>query len=294
METPTTDVAGLMLVDKPAGVTSHDVVAVVRRAAGGARAGHAGTLDPFATGLLVLLLGRATRLMSYLDGEPKVYDATIRFGAETETDDATGTVTREAQPPGAAAVDDGIRRLSGALDQVPPAYSAKKIAGVRAYDAARRGEALELAPAPVVVREWTIHSRSERELDARITCSGGTYIRALARDLGRYSGSAAHLTRLRRVASGPYTVAEAVTVEQLRAGELPVRPLRDIVASLPARVVNAADRQAVARGRAVAAEAGAPGERVALLDDEQTLIAVAERVGVEGALLQPRVVLADA
>ncbi|MFI5228913.1 MAG: tRNA pseudouridine(55) synthase TruB [Gemmatimonadales bacterium] len=294
MGTPPADVAGLMLVDKPAGVTSHDVVAAVRRAAGGVRTGHAGTLDPFATGLLVLLLGRATRLMPYLDGEPKVYDATICFGAETETDDATGAVTREAQPPEAAAIDEGIRRLTGAFQQVPPAYSAKKIAGVRAYDAARRGEGLDLAPTPVVVHVWKIRSRSAYELDARITCSGGTYIRALARDLGRRTGSAAHLTRLRRIASGPYTVAEAVTVDQVRSGELPLRPPRDIVASLPAHVVNAADHLAVSRGRAVTAEAGPIGERVALLDDEQMLIAVAERVGAEGALLQPRVVLADA
>ena len=295
METPTTDVSGLMLVDKPAGVTSHDVVATVRRAAGGARAGHAGTLDPFATGLLVLLLGRATRLVSYLDGEPKVYETTIRFGAETDTDDATGSVTREAPLPERAAIDAAILRLTGEFDQQPPAYSAKKVAGVRSYAAARRGDALDLAATPVVVREWTVLARRESDLTVRITCSGGTYIRALGRDLGRYTGSAAHLTELRRIASGPYSAAEAVSLDRLRGGELPIRPMREIVASLPAMAVDAEARASVVRGRAVAAGGpGRPGERVALLGDEETLIAVAERVGDDGQLLQPRVVLADA
>jgi tRNA pseudouridine55 synthase len=294
MGTPTTDVSGLMLVDKPAGVTSHDVVAIVRRAAGGARAGHAGTLDPFATGLLVLLLGRATRLVSYLNGEPKVYETTIRFGMETDTDDATGNVTRQAPLPDRDAIDAAIVRLTGAFDQQPPAYSAKKVAGVRAYAAARRGDALELAPTPVVVHEWTVLAHRASDITARITCSGGTYIRALGRDLGRFAGSAAHLVELRRVASGPYSVREAVSLDRLRAGELPIRPMREVVATLPAISVGADARASAVRGRTVAAgAAGRPGERVALLDDEQTLIAVAERVGEHGESLQPRVVLAD-
>ena len=296
MGTPTTtDVSGLMLVDKPAGVTSHDVVALVRRVAGGARAGHAGTLDPFATGLLVLLLGRATRLVSYLNGEPKVYEAIIRFGAETDTDDATGNVTREAPLPDRDAVDAAIVQLTGTFDQQPPAYSAKKVAGVRAYAAARRGDALDLAPAPVVVHDWTVLARQGSDLTARISCSGGTYIRALGRDLGRRAGSAAHLVELRRIASGPYAVGDALSLDRLRAGELPIRPMREIVADLPAVSVGVEARASAARGRAVAADApGRPGERVALLDDEQTLIAVAERVGDRGDSLQPRVVLADA
>jgi tRNA pseudouridine55 synthase len=294
MGTPRTDVSGLMLVDKPAGVTSHDVVAMVRRAAGGARAGHAGTLDPFATGLLVLLLGRATRLVSYLDGEPKVYETSIRFGAETDTDDATGSVTRHAPLPEREAVDAAILRLTGEFDQQPPAYSAKKVGGVRSYAAARRGDALDLAPTPVVVRQWTVLARRESDLTVRITCSGGTYIRALGRELGRYTGSAAHLTELRRIASGPYSVADAVPLDRLRAGELPIRPMREIVATLPALAVDADARASVVRGRAIAAGGpGQAGERVALLGDEEMLIAVAERVGDDGQSLQPRVVLAD-
>lgn len=289
MGTPTTDVAGLMLVDKPAGITSHDVVAIARRAAGGARAGHTGTLDPFATGLLVILLGRGTRLIPYVDGEPKVYDATICFGAETDTDDSTGDVTREAPPPAPNVVEDSIMNLTGAIEQVPPSYSAKKKAGIRAYDAARRGTALDLAPSAVVVHRWEILNRSSCQLDVRITCSGGTYVRALARDLGRLTHSAAHLAQLRRLAVGRYRVDDAVTLDALRAGELSIRPLRDAIPSMPTQSLDSVERAGVSRGRAVPARV--PGEHVALVDNGRILVAVAERRGDD---LQPRVVLTDA
>src|SRR5690348_6684558 len=158
MGTLTTDVAGLLLVDKPAGITSHDVVSIVRRSVNTRRVGHAGTLDPFATGLLVVLVGRGTRLMPFVDGEPKVYDATIAFGAETDTDDATGETVREGPVPTATRIDNGIARLTGDIDQVPPSYSAKQVAGTRAYAAARRGKPIELAPARIVIHRWEILS----------------------------------------------------------------------------------------------------------------------------------------
>ncbi|HLV25243.1 MAG TPA: tRNA pseudouridine(55) synthase TruB, partial [Gemmatimonadales bacterium] len=204
--------ASLLLVDKPAGMTSHDVVAVARRTLRERRIGHHGTLDPFATGLLVLLVGRATRLAPWIEGEPKVYRATISFGSETDTHDLTGNVVREAPLPDAEAIDSAILGLQGRIMQLPPKFSAKKVGGVKAYEAARRGEELELAPVPVTIYEWDIESRSPGELVARITCSGGTYIRALARDLGVNSGSAAHLTGLRRLAAGPLAVTDSVTV----------------------------------------------------------------------------------
>ena len=182
----TTD--GLLLVDKPAGMTSHDVVSVARRAVGPSRVGHAGTLDPFATGLLVLLVGRGTRLIPYLDAEPKVYDATIRFGAETDTDDSTGRVMRESALPAPAAVDAALATMVGDLEQRPPAYSAKQVEGVRAYAAARRGRPLDLAPVTVRVHAWTVRERRDAELDVTVICGGGTYVRALARDLGRSRG----------------------------------------------------------------------------------------------------------
>lgn len=294
METPTTDTGGLLLVDKPPDLTSHDVVAIVRRVVGSQRVGHTGTLDPFATGLLVILVGRGTRLIPYIDGEPKVYDAVIRFGAETDTDDATGTVAREAEVPTDAAIADAVARLTGVIDQIPPSYSAKKVAGTRAYAAARRGAALELQPSRVTVHRWDVGQRVGADLTARITCSGGTYIRALARDLGRLSGSAAHLTALRRVRSGSFAVDEACTLDQLRAGEWTMRPLRDAIPSLPARRVDDLELVRVLHGNTIDArtdDAEVEGARVAIVDDEQTLVAVAERDGDE---LRPKLVLRDA
>lgn len=212
---------GMLLVDKPAGITSHDVVDIARRAFGERSIGHLGTLDPFATGLLVLLLGRATRLASFIDGEPKVYEATIQFGAETDTGDPTGDVIRSAAVPSQQTVVDSIASLTGDIHQVPPEFSAKKVLGAPAYRAARAGAAIVLAPTLVSVHEWRIVSQSDDELNVSITCGGGTYIRALARDLGRACGSAAHLTRLRRTRSGEFDVADAVSIDDLRATSPP-------------------------------------------------------------------------
>ena len=216
---------GLLLVDKPAGVTSHDMILAARRAYGERSIGHLGTLDPFATGLLVILIGRATRLSTFIDTEPKVYDATIRFGTETDTDDTTGVVTRSAPLPDARSVRDAVLDLTGELMQVPPAYSAKSSGGTRAYDAARQGAPLELPPAHVRVYGWTIQEQREDSLRAIITCGGGTYIRALARDLGRATGSAAHLASLRRTRCGPFDVADAASLEDLRNSPPPLRAL---------------------------------------------------------------------
>jgi tRNA pseudouridine55 synthase len=289
MVTPTRDGGGLLLVDKPAGMTSHDAVAIVRRAAKTRRVGHTGTLDPFATGLLVVLMGRGTRLIPYVDGEPKVYEATIRFGSETDTDDGTGEVVREAAPPSDQAISEAIGQLTGDIDQLPPAYSAKKVGGVRAYDAARKGTALTLAPARVSVHEWTLLERTATDLRVRVTCGGGTYIRALARDLGRLSDSAAHLTELRRVKSGPFDVKDAVTVDAIRAGSLRAQPLLAGVASLPAQRLESDELRRALHGNTISARV--EGSRVALLDDQETLIAVADRVGED---LHPALVLRDA
>lgn len=289
METRTTDASGLLLVDKPGGMTSHDVVAIVRRAAGTRRAGHTGTLDPFATGLLVVLVGRGTRLIPYIDGDPKVYEAVIGFGAESDTDDVTGRVTREAPPPSHDAVDTAISTLTGAIDQVPPDYSAKQVGGTRAYAAARRGAPLALEPVRVTVHSWDVLSRAPDELTVRVTCDGGTYIRALARDLGRLAGSAAHLTALRRTRSGRFSVTDAVTLDDLRGGELTLQPLRAAVPDMPAQRIDVAECGRVVHGNSVVARTDA--SRVALIDDEETLIAVAER---NGLALNPTLVLRDA
>jgi len=283
-------VSGLLLVDKPAGITSHDVVAIVRRVVGSQRVGHTGTLDPFATGLLVVLVGRGTRLIPYIDGEPKAYDATIRFGSETDTDDATGQTTRESDVPEDAAIEVVIAKLTGAIDQVPPSYSAKKVAGTRAYAAARRGIALDLEPSRIIVHRWELGSRAGADLAARVTCSGGTYIRALARDLGRLTNSAAHLAALRRVRSGCFVVDDAYTLEQLRAGDSKMQPLRDAIPSIPTRRLAEPELTRVLHGNAIVANGEPLASRVALIDDEKALVAVAEREGDE---LRPKLVLRD-
>ena len=223
---PRTSTEGLALVDKPAGMTSHDVVDVVRRVYGERSVGHMGTLDPFATGLLVMLVGRATRLANFINAEPKVYDAVIRFGSETDSDDSTGAVTRTAPLPDQSAVRGAIAALTGEIDQLPPAYSAKKMGGRRAYSAARAGEPLPLNTARVTVHEWRVRELSPKSVSATIVCSGGTYVRALARDLGRLAGSAAHLAELRRIRVGDFDVADALTLEDLNSSPLPLRQLR--------------------------------------------------------------------
>jgi tRNA pseudouridine55 synthase len=286
MRESTTD--GLLLVDKPAGMTSHDVVLVARRAFGESRIGHAGTLDPFATGLLVLVLGRATRLLPHLDGVPKEYEATIVLGSETDTDDAEGATVRTAEPPHDDAIAAAIERLTGPLDQVPPAYSAKRIGGQRAYEAARAGVELTLASASVHVFGWHGVQRDGDRLHAVISCGGGTYIRALARDLGRLTGSAAHLAALRRTRSGPFRVNVAASLEDIRSGSVALRPALDALPTVPHVILGAEDAERVLRGGTVAlTEEDAP--RAALVDGRSgALLAFAERSGTSW---QPRVVM---
>jgi tRNA pseudouridine55 synthase len=268
---------GILLVDKPAGYTSHDLVAIARGATRTRRIGHTGTLDPFATGLLVLLTGQATRLAQYVDGEPKIYETTIAFGSETDSDDLTGTVTRTAAPPAAAAIEDAISRLTGAIDQLPPDYSAKLSGGVRAYDAARKGTPLALQPVPVTVHRWTIVARDEAQLTARIECSGGTYIRSLGRDLGRLAGSAAHLTSLRRLASGRFDVANAVSLADLREGRYSILDMTEAIVSMPRQVLTPDELLRVSHGNPVTATVA--GERAALIASDGRLAAIATLVG---------------
>lgn len=280
---------GLLLVDKPPGVTSHDVVDVARRSLRTRRIGHAGTLDPFATGLLVLLVGHATRLLPYLSGEPKVYQATIAFGAETDTDDVTGSVTRTAALPDVSRVREAMHSLTGEIDQTPPAYSAKQVEGQRAYAAARRGESMALAPVRVVVHGWDVRELSSERLDTEITCGGGTYIRALARDLGRVSGTAAHVIGLRRTRSGPFDVASAVTVDALRAGAATPLPALAGVPDLCAVSLSATEVAHVRQGRTI--PASGDEHTAALVDTAGVLVAIAERAS---SSWQPRVVLPNA
>ena len=220
--------SGILLVDKPQGITSHDVVSRVRRAAGTRKVGHAGTLDPLATGLLVLGLNSSTRLLTFLVGLDKTYEATIRLGVATTTDDSEGetTATHDASAVADDAIDAGVRALSGPISQVPTTVSAIKVNGRRAYDLAREGVEVELKARDVTISEFSVHDRRDaevvdeagrtvtvRDLDVRVRCSSGTYVRALARDLGAGLGVGGHLTALRRTTVGPFDVADAAVLE---------------------------------------------------------------------------------
>ncbi|ATO14407.1 tRNA pseudouridine(55) synthase TruB [Micromonospora sp. WMMA2032] len=213
---------GLIVVDKPGGMTSHDVVARVRRLARTRRVGHGGTLDPMATGVLVIGVGRATRLLTYVIGAGKSYTATIRLGQSTVTDDAEGEVV--ASTPAGAVTDEAVRAalavLTGEIDQVPSAVSAIKIDGQRAYKRVRDGETVELPARRVTVSRLDVRAiRRDTpdvvDVDVDVTCSSGTYIRALARDAGVALGVGGHLTALRRTSVGAFTLAEAATLDQL-------------------------------------------------------------------------------
>ncbi|AVT37485.1 tRNA pseudouridine(55) synthase TruB [Plantactinospora sp. BB1] len=216
---------GLIVVDKPAGMTSHDVVARIRRLARTRRVGHGGTLDPMATGVLIIGVGRATRLLTYVIGAGKSYTATIRLGQSTVTDDAEGEVVGTADAAGVTeeAVRAAVLPLTGEIDQVPSAVSAIKIDGQRAYKRVRDGEAVELAARRVTVsrfdvlglRRDTVDGVAVLDVDVAVDCSSGTYIRALARDLGAALGVGGHLTALRRTAVGGFTLAEAATLPEL-------------------------------------------------------------------------------
>jgi tRNA pseudouridine55 synthase len=209
---------GVLPIDKPLGWTSFDVVAVARGALGAKRVGHGGTLDPLATGVLPLLVGTATKFADRLHTAPKVYAALVTFGNETATDDREGSPTREAPVPAlsAAAWDATLAPFRGPIAQVPPAFAAVKVDGRRAYARARSGETVELPARTVTIERLAIASWEPPGLRLLVVCSTGTYIRSLARDLGRAVGSAAHLGGLRRLAVGALTVDDALTVEALR------------------------------------------------------------------------------
>jgi len=209
---------GLLLVDKPAGPTSHDVVQAARRALRERRIGHTGTLDPAATGLLMLCVGKATRLQQYLLAWPKTYHGEIRLGFATTTYDAEGEALAEARqvpPLSAELLAELERRFAGELQQLPPPYSAKKAAGRKFYELARAGEDVPLEPKRVTVHSVRLAQTSEDRLSFEVSCSSGTYVRSLAHDLGEALGCGGHLARLRRVSIGPWSVDRAVPAEVL-------------------------------------------------------------------------------
>ena len=279
------DPEGLLLIDKPAGVTSHDVVDVVRRVLGTRKVGHSGTLDPMATGLLVLGVGRATRLLRFLGGLPKTYEGTARLGVETTTLDADGEVTADRP---VTSTEEDVHRAMAALVgdslQTPPAYSAVKVGGRKLYEAARKGEELKAAPRPIRVDAFDLLAMRGSDLDVRIVCSGGTYVRVLVADVGTVLGCGAHLTALRRTAIGELVVTEAVSPEA--AGE-PL-PLERAVAHLPRLELQPEEAIAASNGR-ILGPAGIAGPYAVFAPDGR-VIGVYED---DGAKARPQVILAS-
>ena len=282
---------GILVVAKPAGPTSHDVVALIRRLAATRRVGHGGTLDPFASGVLPIFLGHATRTVEYHLGDRKTYRATVCFGASSTTDDLEGELLPSAgSPPSREAVVAAMTGLTGPISQRPPAYSAIKVAGRRAYAMARAGEAVELEERRVTIHELTLASWDDAEPDrpvavVDVVCSAGTYVRALARDLGETVGNAAYLGALTRRASGPFTLDDAADLDALRAaaadgpaGLLPfLRPIDAGLEAFPTIALSVDEVAAVARGQFVRPAAGVPAgaERYRLVAPGGSLVAIA-------------------
>lgn len=246
---------GLLLVDKPSGMTSHDVVAVVRRIAGIRRVGHAGTLDPLATGLLVLSCGRATRLIEYLVGTDKTYEATIRLGQATDSYDSEGVVTATAPVNSTAEeVAATLARFVGQIEQRPPRFSAVKRDGRRAYKLARAGEEFELPTRPVTIHSLELLSFGSPELRLGISCSSGTYIRSLAHDIGQELGCGGHITALRRSTVGRFQIADSVPLNRLTAENIAdhLLPVDTAAAALPELTFDIDDAKRLMNGLKVA------------------------------------------
>lgn len=279
---------GLLIVDKPADWTSHDVVARCRRLCGTRKVGHAGTLDPMATGVLVLGVGRATRLLTFLVGCDKDYLATIRLGQCTMTDDAMGevTATRDAAGVTDHALRAAVTELTGDIDQVPSAVSAIKVRGERAYHRVRAGEDVELPARPVTVARFEILAARRvvmpeagmlLEVDVAVTVSSGTYVRALARDLGSALGVGGHLTALRRTRVGGFDLEHAVTLDELTAlapGPMPTLPLAEAAsAAFPVRQVSAQEARRISMGQPIDST-GIPVDPVAVVGPDGALVAM--------------------
>ena len=297
---------GILVIDKPADWTSHDVVAKLRGLLKTRRIGHTGTLDPFATGVLVMCVNRATRLVQYLTAEDKEYVATMRLGSATDTGDLTGTQVGEATDAShitAADIEAVLPRFRGVIQQTPPMYSAKKIGGQKLYELARRGETVERAAVTLEIKELEVCSPAFRRNNSleqdlppeggttcfftlRVVCSSGTYIRTLAEDIGRALGVGAHLTALRRTRAGRHTLTEAHTLEALALAVPPLIPMRTAL-DFPAFAVSDEERTALCNGKILRREASAGFTQC--VDSTGQLIALVEYL-TEKKGWQPRVV----
>lgn len=299
---------GILIIDKPEGLTSHDVVARLRRILKTKKVGHTGTLDPFATGVLVMLVGKATRLAQFLDKDAKEYDALVKFGYATDTGDRTGNkIEKESgYEPKHITPDDLIRVITGfmgEIKQVPPMYSAKKFEGKKLYELARKGEVIERQPVPVTIFKLQLSQDRLPEhqepntffLRFIVSCSAGTYIRTLAEDIGRELGPSAHLSELRRLRAGSFGIERAMTLEELEASTDPYAgliPMSEAVAHLPAMTLNEDRKAKTLSGLSTTYNDGdlAEGQAVRMLDESGELVAIGFYDSMEQAVL-PKVVL---
>jgi tRNA pseudouridine55 synthase len=312
---------GVLVIDKPAGITSHDVVARVRRTLSERRVGHTGTLDPFATGVLVVLVGRATRLAQFLSGAEKEYEAAIRLGYATDTGDVTGTrlptfttETRSHTEIHREDIEGALASLRGEIQQTPPMYSAKKVGGRKLYELARRGEEIERQPVRVTISELTAithdgallneNDDGTRDLRVRVVCSAGTYIRTLAEDFGKELGVGAHVAELRRARAGEFAIKDAITLDRLNEeaqtgslGEILISP-DAALSHLPAVELTLDDARRVGQGIDLSAESTEAaewlkGQPVRMRNAEGQLIAVG-LYDKERKIIHPQVVIANA
>lgn len=287
---------GFLIIDKPAGITSHDVVDAVRRIAGTRRVGHAGTLDPMATGVLVLALGAATRLVQFIDGSDKTYRATLRLGETTTTYDADGDlVERRPVTVNQADIEAALAGFLGDITQIPPMYSAVKVKGQKLYKLARQGKEIERAPRPVTIHRLDVLAWALPNLTIEVVCSAGTYIRSLAHDLGQRLGCGAHLTALIRTAAGGFRLEDAHTLEALdasaQAGRLAevLLPPETALTALPVVTLTPEQEQAVCFGQAVTLDNTPDAVLVQARDAAGRLVAVMRPV--EPGVWRPKLVL---
>ena len=297
----TAPVDGVLGVDKPRGPTSHDVVSVARRALGTSKVGHTGTLDPMATGVLALVVGRATRLARYMAGDVKTYEAEVTFGSATDTYDAQGTVTlTTGRHPGREALVMALEGFSGSMQQTPPAYSAKKIGGEAAYRLARRDTPVLPAPVAVVVHALVLDSYADGVATLVVRVSSGFYVRSLAHDLGAQLGTGAHLSALRRTRAGAFGLPDATSWDALRHGgdgaRMGLLAIDRLLPELSAVVLSADDAARVRHGQTVQVVLAAEGATGALrlLDQDGQLIGMAEAVAPAGGaatIVRPVVIL---
>lgn len=298
---------GLLIIDKPAGITSHDVVARVRRVLKTKRVGHTGTLDPFATGVMVILVGKATRLAQFLDKDEKEYEAAVQFGAETETGDKTGVRSAECGLRTEELLarlestdwESVLNRFRGDIQQTPPMYSAKKVEGKKLYELARKGVEIERKPVSVTIHTLDLINSEFRIRNSafriRVACSAGTYIRTLAEDIGREVGLGAHLTALRRTRAGRFTLDQAVTLDDLQDAPSPaehLRPMEEAVEHLPEFVLREDRVSKTQNGMSTRDLSGtyAGGQQVRITAPTGELIAIGFYDEAE-KVIQPKVVL---